>query len=121
MNPIEKLKIPEEFKTVFIKVNGESRNIYLSHFANSLNITIFENYGNMKVAYKDGKSASQIYIKVYSKNSNGNVNFHKDGYTDLLGRFDYVSVSHIGLEGIEKFAILILTDNLGYFFIFLNV
>ena len=113
LNPTEKIKIPEEFKAVFIKVNGASKNIYLSHFSSSLNVTIFENYGNLKVNYENGKSASKIYIKVYSKDVNENIKFHKDGYTDLLGRFDYASVSQIGLENLRKFSILIFTQDLG--------
>jgi hypothetical protein len=43
----------------------------------------------------------------------GSVRFHKDGYTDLRGRFDYVSQSNRSLDGIQKFSILILSDENG--------
>ena len=30
-------------------------------------------------------------MKVYAELEDGPIRFHKDGYTDLRGRFDYVS------------------------------
>jgi len=59
--------------------------------------------------------APGVYVKVYSKNKNGKVIFWKDGYTDLLGRFDYVTVSsNSDILDIEKFSILILfNDTMG--------
>lgn len=57
-------------------------------------------------------SAPGVYIKVYSKNKMGKVSFWKDGYTDLLGRFNYVTVSsNNDILDIEKFSILILYNN----------
>ena len=38
--------------------------------------------------------------------------FHKDGFTDLRGRFDYASLN-TGLDGIDSFAILVLSDKEG--------
>ncbi len=45
--------------------------------------------------------------------ADGQVKFHKDGYTDLRGRFDYVSVSTPEPLLPERFAILILSDDRG--------
>jgi len=39
--------------------------------------------------------------------------FHKDGYTDLRGRFDYVSQSNRSLDGITDYSILIISDENG--------
>jgi hypothetical protein len=36
-----------------------------------------------------------------------------NGYTDLRGRFDYVSVNTPEGRGIERFAILVLSDDRG--------
>ena len=33
------------------------------------------------------------YVKVYARAAGGGVGFIKDGYTDLRGRFDYVSLN----------------------------
>ena len=40
-----------------------------------------------------GKPLPKAYVKVFARCSDGTVRFHKDGYTDLRGRFDYASVS----------------------------
>jgi hypothetical protein len=41
------------------------------------------------------------------------VKFHKDGYTDLRGRFDYASVSTPEQLPVERFAVLALSDERG--------
>ena len=53
------------------------------------------------------------YVKVYARLADGEVRFHKDGYTDLRGRFDYASVSGLGDERIERYALLVLHDQRG--------
>lgn len=39
--------------------------------------------------------------------------FYKDGYTDLRGRLDYASLNPESLGNIDKFAIFIMSDDLG--------
>ena len=39
--------------------------------------------------------------------------FYKDGYTDLRGRFDYVSLNTGELDTVTSFAILILNEKHG--------
>ncbi|OUM70182.1 hypothetical protein PIROE2DRAFT_68451 [Piromyces sp. E2] len=89
-----------------------------------LSIQMNENLGIIRVfkpnADSDNKDkqyviAPGVYIKVYSKNKDGKISFWKDGYTDLLGRFDYVTVSsNNDILNIEKFSILILfNDTMG--------
>jgi hypothetical protein len=41
------------------------------------------------------------------------VKFHKDGYTDVRGRFDYASVNAPERQAIQKFSVLILSDDRG--------
>jgi hypothetical protein len=43
----------------------------------------------------------------------GSVQFYKDGYTDLRGRFDFSSLSTNELDNVEKFALLIMSDEHG--------
>ena len=60
-------------------------------------------------------------MKVYAKLADGSVKFHKDGsvkfykdgYTDLRGRFDYSSVNTPERQAIERFAILVLSEDRG--------
>ncbi|CAD8074218.1 unnamed protein product [Paramecium sonneborni] len=44
---------------------------------------------------------SKVYVKVYQKNKNDQEPFHKDGYTDLRGRFDYASLSSSNINDIS--------------------
>ena len=45
--------------------------------------------------------------------NDGSVRFYKDGYTDLRGRFDYASLSTNDLDFVDRFSVLILSDDLG--------
>jgi hypothetical protein len=70
-----------------------------------------ENYGQLRVAAKDGdKVLAKVYVKVYARMAGGQVEFYKDGYTDLRGRFDYTSLNTNQLGDVEKFAILVLSE-----------
>jgi hypothetical protein len=55
----------------------------------------------------------KVYVKVDAKLAEGSVKFHKDGYTDLRGRFDYASVNTPERRAIERFAALVLSDDKG--------
>jgi hypothetical protein len=73
-----------------------------------------ENFGQLRVTEAaGGKPLSKVYVKVYVRLAGGQVKFHKDGYTDLRGRFDYASVSTPERLPPERFAILILSDERG--------
>jgi hypothetical protein len=56
---------------------------------------------------------SKAYVKVYDKLADGSVKFNKDGYTDLRRRFDYASVSTPERQAVERFAVLVLSDDRG--------
>ena len=45
--------------------------------------------------------------------NDGSVQFYKDGYTDLRGRFDYTSLNTNELDSVARFALLILSDEHG--------
>ena len=77
-------------------------------------VQTIEKFGQLHVTSDDGKQpVAKAYVKVYSQNSNGQVKFHKDGYTDLRGRFDYVSQSNNPLDGIQRYSILVLSPESG--------
>ena len=59
-----------------------------------------------------GAPIQAVYVKVYTRTGDS-VRFHKDGYTDLRGRFDYVSVSGARTDGIKRYAILVLDEEHG--------
>ena len=73
-----------------------------------------ENYGQVRVTQgAKGKPLSKVYVKVYARLADGQVNFYKDGYTDLAGRFDYATLSTDDLDRVERFAILVVADGAG--------
>jgi len=47
------------------------------------------------------------YVKVYTQGRDGEAVFHKDGYTDLRGKFDYLSHTGSEVGEIRKIAVLI--------------
>ena len=49
----------------------------------------------------------QTYVKVYVQGPNGEATFHKDGYTDLRGKFDYLSHTGSKLGEIRKVAVFV--------------
>jgi len=74
-------------------VSSLDKKCSVTYFSTSLKVSIIENYGQIKVLDKEDKPLQRVYVKAFAKESNGNVCFYKDGYTDLIGRFDYASVS----------------------------
>ena len=72
------------------------------------------NRTQVKVASdKSGNPLPKVYVKVYARMKDGQVQFYKDGYTDLRGRFDYTSLNTNELEGVERFSILIMSEDAG--------
>jgi hypothetical protein len=52
------------------------------------------------------KPMTRTYIKVFAENQSGEIIFHKDGYTDLRGKFDYLSHTGADPSTIKRVAIL---------------
>jgi len=52
-------------------------------------------------------------VKVFARRPGGELSFHKDGYTDLRGRFDYASLSGASDLPVERFSILVLSEKNG--------
>ena len=108
--------LPEEFQNsnVLVEVRGGGLARRQAYYANSLSVQLIENYGQLKVSHQaTDQPLPKVYVKVYARTANGQVRFHKDGYTDLRGRFDYASLSGTGSADAERYAILILSDSDG--------
>ncbi len=108
------LEIAEKFRNANLMIEITAGGIKRSQvcYANALTVQMIENYGLITVSAAQ-KPAVKAYIKVYAKMKDGAVVFYKDGYTDLRGRFDYASVSTDDLDRVEKFAILVLSEEYG--------
>ncbi len=88
--------LPGEFAkaNVLVEILGAGQRKAQAYHANTLKLTIAENYGQIEVRDEAaGKPVSKAYVKVYARLRNGTVRYYKDGYTDLRGKFDYASLN----------------------------
>jgi hypothetical protein len=126
-NSTEVVRIPAKQTTVShpLPQNLASRNVLVEasaagksathpYYANAMDVRMEENYGQLRVTDSTaGKPLPRTYVKVYARFADGGVRFHKDGYTDLRGRFDYASVSTPQIQPIVRFAILVMSEERG--------
>jgi hypothetical protein len=108
-------ELPEQFHTanVLVEVRGGGLVRSRTFFANALDVRFLESYGQVAVADAANTPQPKTYVKVFARLPDGRVRFHKDGYTDLRGRFDYASVSDDPNAGADRYAVLVLNDRLG--------
>ena len=110
------MELPPELhnRNLLIEIEGDGQRQTQTYFAHSLDVRLFENYGQLQVLQqREKRPLSTVYVKVYARLKNGQVRFYKDGYTDLRGRFDYVSLNTNDLEQVEKFSVLLLSPEQG--------
>jgi len=111
----KEIEIPLSLKNqnLFIQTIGETITVSKPFYDNQLSLQLKENYGQLKVLNKStNKPVKKAYVKVYAKTNKG-AEFYKDGYTDLRGKFDYVSISSDQLDRTTQLAILVSTETLG--------
>jgi hypothetical protein len=109
-------ELPAQFhqKNVLVEVRGGGLLRAQTFFANALAVRWLETYGQVAVT-EPGTNAPlpKTYVKVFAKLPSGEVRFHKDGYTDLRGRFDYASLSDDPNAGAVRYAVLVLSEQRG--------
>ncbi|HRU18937.1 MAG TPA: hypothetical protein P5125_01140 [Kiritimatiellia bacterium] len=108
--------LPPEFagKNVLVEALAGGARRTQAYYANTLKVRKIESYGQLVVTQTaTGKPVPGAYVKVYARQPGGEVKFFKDGYTDLRGRFDYVSLNTREAETAERFAVLVLSDAFG--------
>jgi hypothetical protein len=99
---------------VMIEITADGITRSQAYYPNSLALQLVENYGQLLVtSEKTNTPLPKTYVKVYARKKNGTVEFYKDGYTDLRGRFEYASLSTNDLDNVDRFSILILSDTQG--------
>lgn len=80
----------------------------------TLDVQVSREYRQIRVKDAKGRPLRGVYVKVYARDGSGSeVEFHKDGYTDLRGAFDYASVSTDSAFRPSEYSILILHDKEG--------
>lgn len=108
--------LPDQFHSSNLMVEVDAGGVKKStvYYANSLDVQVMENYGQLRVIHQaTQKPLPATYIKTYARMRDGSIKFFKDGYADIRGRFDYISLNTSELDAVEKFAILILNEEYG--------
>lgn len=85
----------------------------LAYYAHNLVVQFSEPYGFVQVYTAQQQPLAKVYLKIYARLQNGQVQFYKDGYTDWRGRFDYASLSTDELDQVERFSVLVLSTEHG--------
>ena len=108
--------IPERFasKNVLVEVVGGGRTDSVAVYSNDLKVQLAGSYGRLEVTNEtSGKPLPKTYVKVYARTKDGRVSFFKDGYTDLRGKFDYVSLNTNELDNVEELSLLVMSEEHG--------
>ena len=108
--------VPDDLvkKNMLVEVSAAGKTRVAPYFAGEMDVKLTEGYGQLRVTDSaGGRPLSKAYVKVYARLADGSVRFHKDGYTDLRGRFDYASVNTPERRPVERFAVLVLSDDRG--------
>jgi hypothetical protein len=109
------IPLPDDLagRNVLVEVTAAGKSRALPYYAAAMDVRVTEAYGQLRAADSAGKPLAKVYVKVYARTADGQVKFHKDGYTDHRGRFDYASVSTPEKLGITRFSILALSTDRG--------
>ncbi|CAG9311082.1 unnamed protein product [Blepharisma stoltei] len=110
-----KIKIPELLigQNIVIEIDYGVYTVSKSHFSANLKFNLIERYGIIKIMNENLAPIAGAYIKVFVKQKIGDIKFYKDGYTDIKGKFDYVSLNVNKISEAERFAILVVDEELG--------
>ena len=108
-------EMPKEFKNknLFVEINAESIKLFDICLSSNLIVAITESLGELKVIDMKLKSVIKAYIKVYVELNNNEIQFYKDGYTDLNGKFNYLALNTDQLKKAKKFYIFVSEEKHG--------
>ena len=108
-------EIPKEYKSknLFVEIKSESLKMFDIYLNSNLYVVITESIGELKVIDNNLKPIIKSYVKVYAELNNGEVQFYKDGYTDLNGKFNYLALNTDQLKKAEKFYIYVSEEKNG--------
>eukprot|EP00005_Dracoamoeba_jomungandri_P005861 CAMPEP_0174259848 /NCGR_PEP_ID=MMETSP0439-20130205/8626_1 /TAXON_ID=0 /ORGANISM="Stereomyxa ramosa, Strain Chinc5" /LENGTH=2151 /DNA_ID=CAMNT_0015343913 /DNA_START=9 /DNA_END=6464 /DNA_ORIENTATION=- len=110
------IPIPEQFSGANLIIELVCHGIRKSSafFSNSMIVHVLEQNGQLQVSSPEGKPLSKVYVKVYSRrNKRDDGEFYKDGYTDVRGVFDFVSLNSDKLKSVDSFSLLLMSEDYG--------
>jgi hypothetical protein len=104
---VYKIKDEYKIKNLVVEIKAESIKLFDISLSSNLIVTITESLGELKVIDNSLKSVIKAYVKVYVELKGSEVQFYKDGYTDLNGKFNYLALNTDQLKKAEKFYIFV--------------
>lgn len=119
------IAIPNDLinKNMFIEVYSEGIKKFSTYFCSSFKVKLNKeigevivleneenNYTEELVKIRKHKYIPKVYVKCFAKYKDNTVSFYKDGYTDLRGRFNYISTNTNQIKNVVLFSILIIDD-----------
>jgi hypothetical protein len=114
------LDIPESVRSenLFIEARASSEKLrkseYLTYLPFALNCIVTKEFGILKIFEPtSNRPVPRVYVKCFAKYTDGSIRFYKDGYTDLRGSFDYVSLNTDRVDNIQSFAVLVTSPDHG--------
>lgn len=97
-----------------IEVVAQGMRKAVAHYAHDLGVRVAQAFGQIRVTRASTQAPlPATYVKVYARQSGGQVVFYKDGYTDPRGLFDYATLSTDDLDRVERFALLVSAADAG--------
>ena len=96
-----------------MKIYSNDTKKNLTYYSSSLHYVVFESIGEIKVLSPEMKPLPKVYVKAFCKKNDGSVEFYKDGYTDLRGRFNYAMLNSDLIYKAKEFSILLSDKNYG--------
>jgi hypothetical protein len=100
-------------KNIYIEVSSKEKKCFDTYFSAAIKANITETLGEVKVVDTNLKPLPKVYVKCFAMYKNNIFGFYKDGYTDLRGRFNYLSLNTDQLNNVSKFALFIMHEELG--------
>ncbi len=98
------ISIPESLKnkTVYIEVSDNKKKEYETYYSSLLKCSILESIDEIKILSPELKPLSKVYIKSFCKDKNGNIQFYKDSFTNLRGKFNYDTLNSDLINKVKK-------------------
>jgi hypothetical protein len=114
--PVTEFPLPDALatKNILVEIQGGGITRAQASYSTAMRAQLFENEGQLRVTREsDGQPLPKVYVKTYARMKNGATKFYKDGYTDLRGRFDYTSLSTDELSQVDRFSLLVMSEDHG--------
>jgi len=111
------VKLPEDLRdtnTIVEMISGDIKVTKVS-YDHDLVVQVSSATGQLRVlSKKTNKPLPRAYCKVYAQSmSDHKKKFYKDGYTDVLGRFDFRTLSTDALQSSRRLGVLVSTEDHG--------